>query len=68
MAPIKSWSKCSVDVELNPKLSIIPCVEIAPHRRDCVSGDGHCLFRSVAKEITGTENNYKASNSELCDA
>ena len=60
VATIKSWSKCNVSVELNPKLNIIPCAEIAPHKRDCVSGDGHCFFRSLSKEITGTEKNYKA--------
>ena len=60
VAAIKSWSKCKVHVELNPKLNIMPCAEIAPHIRDCVSADGHCFFRSLSKEITGNENNHKA--------
>ena len=57
---IKFWSKCEVNVECNPKLSIKPCAEIAPHIRDCVLGDGHCLFRTLSKDITGTESNHRA--------
>ena len=39
-------------------LKPVPCREIAPHIRDVVRGDGHCFFRALSKESTGTENNH----------
>ena len=58
---IQSWSKCEVTcTTVNPKLNISPCAEIAPHMRDCVSADGHCLFRTIAKDITGSEKSHRA--------
>ena len=39
-------------------LKPVPCREIAPHIRDVVHGDGHCLFRALSKELTGTEDNH----------
>ena len=38
----------------------VRCGEIAPHIRDRVMGDGNCLFRTISKEITGTEENHTA--------
>lgn len=32
--------------------------EIIPNIRDAVIGDGHCLFRAISKEVTGTESNF----------
>ena len=32
--------------------------EINPNIRDVVLGDGHCLFRALSKEVTGTQSNY----------
>ena len=39
-------------------LKPVPCREIAPHIRDVVCGDGHCFFRALSKELTGTEDNH----------
>ena len=39
-------------------LKPVPCREIAPHIRDVVRGDGHCFFRALSKELTGTEDNH----------
>ena len=57
---LKKWSSCSINVVTNPTIRKARCAEIAPHVRDCVLADGHCLFRTLSKEITGTEENHRA--------
>ena len=37
---------------------IIPCEEILPHSLDKILGDGNCLFRALAKEITGSQKHH----------
>ena len=44
----------------NPTIRKDRCVEIALHVGDCVLADGHCLFCTLSKEITGTEENHRA--------
>ena len=43
----------------------VPCREIAPHIRDEIVGDGACLYRSISKAITGTEDNHFAVRMSL---
>ena len=56
---VSQWSGVSVSSELEP-VQAVECPEISPHVRDSIVGDGHCLFRSISKELTGTQTNHKA--------
>ena len=62
---LKKWSKCSINIVTNPTIRKVRCAEIAPHVRDRIVGDGHCFFRTLSKEITGTEINHKAVRQAL---
>ena len=54
---VSQWSH--VSPILNQNLKPIKCAEIVPHGVSVV-GDGHCLFRAISKEITGTQKNHRA--------
>ena len=56
---VEQWSLVSLISESEP-VKAIKCKEILPHVRDSVIGDGHCLFRAISKEITGTQKNHRA--------
>ena len=51
---VKQWSGVSLTSEEEP-VKAVKCIEILPHVRDSIVGDGHCLFRALSKEVTGTQ-------------
>ena len=56
---VSKWSHVPLNSESEP-VKAIKCAEILPHVRDSIKGDGHCLFRALSKEITGTQKNHRA--------
>ena len=56
---IRCWSSLPVITESEP-IKPIECSELLPHVCDAIVGDGHCLFRALSKEVTGTQINHKA--------
>ena len=54
-------------VQCQEQVKQVPCLELLPHIRDQVIGDGACLFRAISKSITGTQENHSALRAAMLE-
>ena len=47
-------------VQVLEGVSPIECLELSPHIRDRIRPDGNCLYRAIAKQVTGSQDNHMA--------
>ena len=59
MGYLHNWSKVTIDAYREADQIMVED-SVAPHLVDTIVGDGHCLFRAIAKIITGSQTNHGA--------